>query len=526
MNRIFYYILFLLTMLPTVVLAQQPVSSPVISIVHTNDTHSQILPAVNREGTAYGGVVERAAMLELLRRQDPDLLYLDAGDMVQGSPYFNIFKGELEMLCMNQQRLLATTFGNHEFDNGIDGILSMLQVADFPIISCNYHCEGTGLEARVIPHLIVENHGVRIGITGATCNPNGLIAMRNWEGIRYEDPCTAVNREAALLRREGCDLVILLSHVGYLPTPEPGREEVLDTDIAAASHDLDLIIGAHTHVNIERGITVANADNQPVVITQTGGKANPIGYLQVAMKPGSRYPECRYSVDSIVCRKLHPADYDLTGLGSEMAEIIAPYSESLSEQMNARLATAPVQLDRSRPQSLLGNFTTDALLQIGQELGGQPVDVSIMNLGGLRSEMNAGDVTVGSLYNIFPFENTVVLLDLYGRDLQELINSNAGRKLDCWAGTQITLRMDGDRCYASDILVGGQPIDPDRLYRICTIDYLAEGNSGMTVLTRTSNLVNTGQTIREAMIGYVTCLGQQGKPVEASIDGRVIDLTK
>lgn len=524
MNRILHYILLFTALLTSSARAQ--VSAPVINIVHTNDTHSQIEPAVNRQGVSYGGVVERAAMLELLRQQDPDLLYLDAGDMVQGSPYFNIFKGELEMLCMNQQQLLATTFGNHEFDNGIEGVLSMLQVADFPIISCNYHCEGTALEARVLPHLIVENHGVRIGITGATCTPEGLIAQRNWEGIRYEDPSTAVNREAALLRREGCDVVILLSHVGYLPAPEPGRDEILDTDIAAASHDVDLIIGAHTHVNIERGTRVNNADNRPVVITQTGGKANPIGHLQIVMKPGSRYPECRYSVDSIVCRKLHPGDYDLTGLGAGIAEIVEPYRESLSERMNVSLATASMPLERSHPQCRLGNFTADALLQIGQELGQKPVDASIMNLGGLRNELAAGSVTIGSLYNIFPFENAVVLLDLYGRDLQELINSNAGRKLDCWAGTQITLQMDGDRCYASDVLVGGQPIDPDRLYRICTIDYLAEGNGGMSALTRAASLIKTGVTIRDAMIGYVTRLGQQGKAVEASIDGRVIDLTK
>ena len=506
-------------------LAQPGDIEPVITIIHTNDTHSQIEPAIGRQsGQPYGGVVERAALIDLFRQQDPDLLYLDAGDMVQGSPYFNIFNGELEMLCMNQQQLLATTFGNHEFDNGIEGLHAMLSLADFPVISCNYHCEGTALESLVIPHLILVNHGVKIGITGATCPPQGLIAARNWEGIRYEDPLTAVAREAAFLRSEGCDLVILLSHIGYKATAS--EDEMLDTQLASQSHDLDLIIGAHTHVNIERGTSVMDADQHPVFITQTGGKANPIGYLQITMKTGSRYPECQYSVDSIVCRKLHPEDFDITGLGREVEELVAPYRESLADKMSVSLAQAPQLLTKGHPQSTLGNFTADAMLVMGERLTGQHIDASLTNIGGLRNDLLAGDVTVGTLYSIFPFENALVVLDLKGSDLMELIDSNAGRKLDCWAGTQITLAMDGDRCYAADAKVGGQPIDPDRIYHICTVDYLAEGNSGMTALTRAAQTLKTGTTIRDAMISYVRSLGEQGKAVEASIDDRVIDHTK
>lgn len=526
MNKIFTLVLTVLSCLFSYAAAQSSADAPVITIIHTNDTHSQIDPGKNRKGELQGGVVKRAAMLEYFRQtEDAQLLYFDCGDMVQGSPYFNIFKGELEVLCMNQQQLIASTLGNHEFDNGLEALDKILSKADFPLICCNYHCENTPIASRIVPHMILQNHDVKIGVTGATVNPEGLIFAKYWKGITFEDPITAVNREAALLRQEGCDLVIVLSHLGYQATPTPGHTTVYDSDLAKASSDIDLILGGHSHTHIEHGVYVENQHGKRVMITQTGGKSAPMGYVQVTMKRGSDYAGCHYSVDSIVCSKLHEADYDLNGLGQQMEECIAPYRDQLSAQMNERLCFAPTTLTRGRTQSLLGNFTADAYRLVGEKLTGKKIDVSIMNNGGLRSDLAAGDVSIGTMYSIFPFENSIVVLELKGSDLEQLIQSNAGRKLDCWSGTQITLQMDGDRCIASKILVNGQPIDPERRYTICTIDYLAEGNSGMTALTRADNIIRTGILIRDAMIDYVRELEAQGKQVTAEIDDRVIDLT-
>lgn len=526
MNKIFTLVLAALSCFCTSVMGQQSADAPVVTIIHTNDTHSQIDLSKNRRGQMTGGVVKRAAMLEYFRENvDKDLLYFDCGDMVQGSPYFNIFKGELEILCMNQQKLIASTLGNHEFDNGLEELNKILSKADFPLICCNYHCEGTPIESRIVPHMMLQNHDVKIGVTGASVNPEGLIFAKYWKGITFENPIEAVNREAALLRKEGCDLVIVLSHLGYQAAPAPGRTAIFDADLAKASSDIDIILGGHSHTNIERGVYVDNQQGKRVLITQTGGKGAPMGFVQVTMKRGSDYADCRYSVDSIVCKKLHEVDYDLTGRGQLMEECIAPYRDQLSAQMNERICYAPVTLTRGVTQSLLGNFTSDAYRKVGEKLTGRKIDISIMNNGGLRSDLAAGDVTIGTMFGIFPFENSIVVLDLKGSDLEQLIQSNAGRKLDCWSGTQITLQMDGDRCIASKILVDGQPIDPERLYTICTIDYLAEGNSGMSALTRAENITMTGILIRDAMIDYVRELEAQGKQVTAEIDGRVIDQT-
>ena len=489
--------------------------APVVTIIHTNDTHSQIDPDVRTER---GGVVERTAMLEYFRSQTPDLLYLDGGDMVQGSPYFNIFKGELEFLCMDQQKLIATTFGNHEFDNGLESLDSLLSKSHFQLISSNYHCENTILANVVKPHLILNNNGVKVGITGVTTNPEGLIFSRYWEGITYENPVTAVNREAKILREEGCDLVVVLSHVGYIPA-----DSSMDVEIAMKSQDIDVIIGAHSHINIEDGLYVNNLNGQPVLITQTGGKANPMGYLAITMKRGSNYANCSYSVDSIVCKKLHPEDYDLTGYGKEMAKLIKPYADSVVATMNEVIGHAPMLMEKGRPQGTLSNFAADALRAMGEQIYGHAMDLGLTNNGGLRNVLPDGDVSVGTMYSIFPFENELTILEMKGSDVLDLINSLAGKKLEAMSGMNVTLELDGDRVYASSIKVGGKPVDPERIYYVATIDYLAEGNSGMGALTKAVKTTKTGILLRDMMIDYIKQLTAQGKEVQSDIDDRVID---
>ena len=510
-------ILSLIAALSALVLAacQTGPDAPVVTIIHSNDTHSQIDPDVRTER---GGVVERAAMLEYFRSQTPELMYLDAGDMVQGSPYFNIFKGELEFLCMDQQQLIATTFGNHEFDNGLNSLDSLFAKSHFQLISSNYHCENTVMAKHVKPHLILNNNGVKVGITGVTCNPEGLIFSRYWDGITYENPVTAVNREAKILREEGCDLVVVLSHVGYIP-----QDSSMDVEIAQKSQDIDIIIGAHSHINIEDGLYVSNQNGQPVLITQTGGKANPMGYLAITMKRGSSYENCKYSIDSIVCKKLHPEDYDLTGYGQKMAELIKPYADSVVATMNEVIGHAPMLMEKGRPQGTLGNFAADALRAMGEQAYGHTMDLGLTNNGGIRNVLPDGDVSVGTMYSIFPFENELTILEMKGSDVLDLINSLAGKKLEAMSGMNVTLELDGDRVYASSIKVGGKPVDPERVYYVATIDYLAEGNSGMGALTKAVKTTKTGILLRDLMIDYIKQLTDRGEEIKADIDDRVID---
>lgn len=500
--------------------------APRLVIVHTNDTHSQVDPApmTDRYVPGQGGLEQRAAIIATMRDSFPDLLYLDGGDMVQGSPYFNIYKGRMEMEAMNRQGLVASTFGNHEFDNGLDFLQNMMQYAEFPILSCNYDFTETDLRDMVQPYRIVEQDGMKIGITGVTCDPTDLIFMKNVAGVHYNDPIASANKMADSLRSLGCDLVILLSHVGYFD-----NDTVLgDRLIAQQSKEIDLIIGGHTHTNIENGCVVNNLDGKPVTITQTGGKVNPIGAIDIRMKRNPQHDNQRHwVVDTIRCWKLHPDSIDYSAHSNELTDFVTPYRDSLLEQMNQVVGTAPVGMTKGHPQGLLGNFTADALRSMGERqlkaLGlGDHVSLAVMNNGGLRANLEEGDVTLGDLFKIYPFENSLDLLCLRGEYVEQLLQSLAGRGMEAVSGCQVTLVTDAQhKTTASKILVDGKPIDPAKNYWIATIDYLSEGNSGMHALTQ-ADKHSTGILLRDLMIDYVRELTEQGKPVESAIDNRVL----
>lgn len=493
--------------------------TPHLLIVHTNDTHSQIdaAPANDPYTPGQGGMVQRGAIMEAMRAQDPSLLYFDGGDMVQGSPYFNVYKGIMEMKAMNIMGLKASTFGNHEFDNGIDFLVEMLKVADFPIVSCNLDCSQTPLAPYVKRSIVFTHNGVKIGVTGATLNPEGLVFMKNIAGVVYTDPAVSVHEETQNLKEQGCDLIILLSHNGYADKDNYG-----DRRIAAHSRYLDLIIGGHTHSNLENGEVAPNLDGRNVMITQTGGRCNPMGAINIEMmKDTIAGSKARWMVKSIECSKLHPESLQLEGYGQSMEEFVSPYRTELEATMQQKLGYAPETMDKGRPQGLLGNFTADALRYMGELKGGKAVDVAIMNNGGLRSTINRGDVTLGDIYSVYPFENTLTLIDLKGEDLDKLVRSLAGRGLEALSGLEVTLGQDGDKTVARKILVGGKKIQPNHIYRIATIDYLAEGNGGMMALTR-GTIENTGILLRDMMTEYVTILTREGKLIESQLDKRVV----
>lgn len=494
--------------------------APVITILHTNDTHSQIDAAI-RDGKAMGGAAERAAIIELMRDSFPELLYFDGGDMVQGSPYFNLWKGRVEMECMNAMGLEASTFGNHEFDNGMLYLDTMLTVANFPILSCNYICTGTVLEKHVKPSMIIENQGVRIGLTGVTCSPYNLISNRNWAGIEYRDPVESANKEAAKLKEQGCDIVILLSHEGY-----DKRDDYGDRRIAAQSTDIDIIIGGHSHTNLEEGVMVPNQEGRIVYISQTGGKQHNMGRIDLQLRREGKRADGSdaYSLIGVRMTKIHTDDLVLEGRGEKVKNLIAPYSAQLETTMHTVIGHSDVELWKGRPESPMGNFTTDAMLEICEQAYGEKMDVAIMNVGGLRNEIAAGDVTIGDLFKVYPFENALTVLALKGKLIEEIVHKVEFKKLEAFAGLTCELVKDGEgKFHAKNIRIGGQPIDPKKTYNVATIDYLAEGNDSMTPFLKADKNTPLGLTIRDAMIGYVKSLTAAGLSIQSKVEGRVIE---
>ena len=251
-----------------------------LCIVHTNDVHSRLDP-FPMDGSKYqgmGGVLAREKMIRNLREKNDHVLLLDAGDIFQGTPYFNVFKGEPEMKIMSMLGYEAATLGNHDFDNGIDGLVNQMQYANFPFVNCNYDFAHTALENQVVPYTIIRKGKIKVGILGVGIELQGLVPDRLFGDIQYHDPIQAANETAYRLKKnKRCDYVICLSHLGF----EYKDNKVSDIVLAKESEYIDLIIGGHTHTFLNEPHKVKNRNNQEVVINQVGWAGLFLGRINI-----------------------------------------------------------------------------------------------------------------------------------------------------------------------------------------------------------------------------------------------------
>lgn len=242
-----------------------------LTVLHTNDVHSYIdpFPADHPKNPNKGGVARRAALIESIRGENPNVLLLDAGDIFQGTPYFNYYGGALELKLMSMMKYDLATMGNHDFDNGIDGFLAQLPNADFGFVSANYDFKNTVLDGIVKPYKIFNKQGIKIGIFGLGVELAGLVDKKLYKETVYHDPIAVTQDIVRRLKTdERCDLVICLSHIGY--DYKNDANKVSDLKLAAATSGIDLIIGGHTHTFLDKPTVVKNADGKEVLVNQTG----------------------------------------------------------------------------------------------------------------------------------------------------------------------------------------------------------------------------------------------------------------
>ncbi len=240
-----------------------------LSVLFTNDWHSRIDP-FPMDGGKYqglGGASKRAALIAKIRNQEKHTLLLDSGDIFQGTPYFNVFGGKLEFELMSAMKYDAATLGNHDFDNGIDGLVKQLPFATFPFINCNYNVEDTILKDHIIPYKIFNKGGTRIGVLGVGIKLDGLVSKKLYGNVVYQDPIQKANEVAEQLKTKlKCDLIICLSHLGF----DYKSDKVSDITLAKQTSHIDLILGGHTHTFLETPKQVINNRNKVVNILQTG----------------------------------------------------------------------------------------------------------------------------------------------------------------------------------------------------------------------------------------------------------------
>lgn len=240
-----------------------------IRLIHSNDTHSQIepLPMNHPKYPGRGGYAARAEVIKKLRAEGYPTLLLDSGDVFQGTPYYNFYKGELEMKLMSDMKYDAMAIGNHEFDGGIDGLYEAVKFARFSIISSNYDFSKTKLSQIIRPYIIYRFKQYKIGIFALLINPEGLIDKKLLGEVQYKDPeLTAAYYAHFLKKKKKCNAVICLSHLGL----DSSSNCIGDYDLARKSKNIDVILGGHSHTLLQKPIQLRNSDGKNIVITQNG----------------------------------------------------------------------------------------------------------------------------------------------------------------------------------------------------------------------------------------------------------------
>ena len=263
-----------------------------ITILHTNDVHSHIDPFPKNDplNPNVGGVIARANLINLIKKDNPHTLVLDAGDVFQGTPYFNFFGGELELKLMSKMGYNASTLGNHEFDNGMEKLSKVLKHANFSFLNSNYTLKNTPLENKIKSHEIFNINGIKIGVFGLGIELEGLVEKKLYKGVKYLNPIE-ISKDISddLKYNHNCDLIICLSHLGFSYSKD--KNIMCDLILAKQTKNIDLIIGGHTHTFLDEPVKVKNLENKDVIINQVGCFGINLGKIDFYFSENKKHQE-------------------------------------------------------------------------------------------------------------------------------------------------------------------------------------------------------------------------------------------
>ncbi len=437
-------------------MAASPIQAEHLIVLATNDTHSQIEPYENDN---LGGILRRRAFFDHMRANNKNVLIVDAGDAVFGNMYYSIFKGEVEYKLLDSLGYDISILGNHDFDNGIDNLAMHYKNTHVTKLSANYDFTGTAMEGVMRPYTIKKYGNKRVGIFGLNINPSGWINPNNYDGMRYLPSSHVADSIARHLKTvEKVDFTIMVSNLGYF---SEAMGKPCDTTIAAQSHYIDMIIGGHTHTMIKPNQgedQVKNADGKLVTIGQNGKYGKYIGVYDI-------------DLDNMTVR------YDQVAMNSDWD------NQSQYSAMNAWLNKYRViiKIQELMPVGYLSDYfpsdddyaawLLNAQLEIARDVFAiDNVTISIYNRGGIRRDLPQGFLTWSQLTTAFPFKNKIVIAEVDGKKLKEVIEN-----------------INIKQALAHPYLINQTPetqniknIDEKKKYRIVTIDYLANGGSYMT----------------------------------------------
>ena len=476
-------------------------------MLFTNDFHSQIEPLSKEEtyNADRGGIKRIKALVDSVRNAEPAVLLADAGDFVQGTYYFSLLNGVVESVIMKELKYDVRTIGNHEFDKKMIGLGQMLALNNVPVVASNYDFTQTSLSDRVENSILIDAGNTKVGFIGLNVRLTNLVDPTACEGVQWQNAINVADAEAKKLRDQGADIVIALSHLGY----EKTDEVYYDRGIVMNTRHLDMIIGGHSHTFLNQADYVTDMDGDKVPVVQTGSKGICLGYAKIKIDNNGK-PSFTYRlipVKNHLDKKLDPVFSDL----------IDSYSKDVKKEMEKVIGYCPQALRKGTPESPLNNLTGDALVWMAKEYYGVKADVGIYNNGGIRAEISAGNLTVGDVYAVYPFDNVLSIAELKGSDLKELFEymaSNQGLPVN--SGVRLVISNKK----VKSVTVDGKAIDNNKTYSVATIDYLM--NLGRYGLQNATNRRDSGEIIRDYFVEYFRHLAAENNgKITAVTDGRI-----
>jgi len=512
-------------------LAGQDVS---LTILHTSDLHSRLFPydfdpsftdnglCLNDGQGPYGGIARIGYLLKRERARASRSLHIDSGDCFQGAIVFNEYQGEAEIRAMTEIGLDAAVVGNHEFDASAANLAEQYSAhGGFSLLAANYDFESstlpwaTDLEHYVLPSTMYDLDGLRVGVIGLgnLSSLNSISDESNSMGITVIEAVDVVPRESAKLRAQGADIVIVLSHRGM----------DLDFELARTITGFDLIIGGHHHVAIDPPPIITNeVTGKRIPVVHSGAFAKFIGRLDLVIRDGNIL-STDYTLFPVHAGV--PQDPDVVELMEEYQELL-----DYDFNLNQVIGYAEEKLTRygsTGGDSMLGNLNADAM----RFYQGVETEIALTNTLGIRADIAAGDITLDTIYNAMPFDNTITTMFLSGREVQEVLDYVAARSAERGCNSQAQISgmsfvMDCAQAVACDIVINGRALDEGGTYELATNDYIANGGSGFEVLERNTTQYDTEVSIRDVVIAAIQTYHTLPQEGVAEEEGRIVPVTE
>ncbi|HLO97481.1 MAG TPA: bifunctional metallophosphatase/5'-nucleotidase [Fimbriimonas sp.] len=463
--------------------AQRPLT---VTVLHMNDIHSHLDPTPIR-GVQYGGLARVQTLIKGVRAKEKNVLLLNAGDVFQGTLYFNMYDGLADATVLNEMGFDAQCLGNHEFDKGIPNLVEYIKRVNFPVLAANVDTTNHPELGNVIkPYSIITVDKQKVGVIGLVTDTTPTIAFIP-ETLKFQKHLAATQKAADELTAQGVNKIILLTHIGYEEDMELGKQ----------LRNVDLIVGGHSHTPLgtpplegwrpsvgKYPTVVKDADGKDLNVVQAWEWGKVLGRVKVTFDKKGNLVKVNEGEIMVVDSKI-PEDKKIAG-------ILDAFRKPIDAIGSSQIGTSVAAIT---DRHTVGYFVSDSYLMATQKLG---ADFALCNPGGVRSNLEAGKVTYGMANAICPFRNTLTLVNMTGATIIDLLNESKGSLIPS-KGTSYTVAGGGVR----DVMINGAPLDPAKTYKVVVNNFMAQGGDSLNVLKAITDKVDTGFVDIDALVDYI-----------------------